>query len=252
MCAIGESTDEAHAIANFPLFDTPYKMAANYVPVLPLRALSDSDIYRKKGKAHMERRFYVRNLQGKLAEPYESMTVDIDVQGKGFFGRRIIATGKINDYNLHYENDISFRLPKKAVMNVHASLDGCEFLKLDIESDGDKLTNDVKGKFLGREVNYLTEWRNTKGLLSGMEYSLHAEGLTGASTIPCDGDNKDSEYCKDQDKASEEALYRGTANGNIMDFSITGTATELRENYFEIEENYGPILVKTSVEISYE
>ncbi len=236
------------ALANHPLFDTPYKAAANYIPVLIVRALGSTEIYRKKGHAHLTRSFHVRNLQGKLAEPYETMVIDIEVAGKGLFGRIGRAHGFINDLEVNYENIASFGLPKKAFLNVIASLDGCEMMKYKVQSDGDKLTNDVDGVFLGQAVKYHTQWRNTSGTLAGTNYQLNVEG-NGKGSLPCDKENIDSSYCKEHKNDKKTNLYSAKSNGKIGSYMISGWLKETRTGHFESEEIYGPIVVKSTLDV---
>ncbi len=244
-----ETTAKTSAIANHPLFDTPYKAAANYLPVLALRALGSTEIYRKKGHARIVRNYYVRSLQGKLGEPYETMTLNIEVKAKGLFGRVAIGTGTINDLDLYYENHASFGLPRRVYMDSFASLDGCEFLKLKVVTDGDKLINDVTGTYLSKTTNYKTEWRNTNGMLAGYNYQITAEG-NSANAMLCDKSNQDSAYCKEHSKGKEGSLYEAKSSGLIAGYKITGWIKETRPNHFESEENYGPILVKTTLDTS--
>lgn len=244
-----ETSAPSSAIANHPLFDTPYKAAANYLPVLALRALGSTEIYRKKGSAHLVRRFYVRSLQGKLGEPYETMVLDIEVSGKGLFGRVAKAYGRINDLDLYYENEASFGLPKKAYMNAYASLDGFELVKLKIESDGDKLINKVAGNYLSKETNYQTLWRNTTGLLAGLNYKLFVEG-SGGTTVPCDKTNEHTAYCQEYAKHKTKTLYEAKSSGTIAGYNISGWVRETSPDHFEAEEYYGPIVVKTLLDVT--
>ncbi len=246
MCELNPNT-EISAIANHPLFDTPYKAAANYIPVMPLRALASTELLRKKGTARMVRNFYVRNLQGKLAEPYETMTMDLEVSSRGLFGRTIKGTGRINDLDLYYENQMSFRLPKKIYMEAFARLDGCEMMKLKIETDGDKLTNDVRGLYLGKKTDYHTDWRTTTGFLAGSNYEMIAEGISKGG-VPCDKHNQNTAACKEHANDKPSTLYVGKSSGKVAGQMINGWVRETRANHFEAEENYGPIVVKTIID----
>ncbi len=251
LCEPKSSQKEILAIANHPLFDTAYKSAANYIPVLALRALSSTDIYRKKGKAHLVRHFFVKNLQGKLAEPYETLVLDIVVSGKGLFGRNISAQGRMNDLDVYYSNKMSFGLPKKAHMDVVASLDGCEFMKFKVESDGDKMTNAVEGTYLGRTLKYFTNWRQSLGTLAGLPYEMVVEG-NGKSSVPCDKHNQDNTYCKELAKHKDIVLYHAKSQGRISGYIINGWIKETRTGHFEGEENYGPIFIKTVLDVYVE
>ncbi len=242
-----ETAAKVSAIANHPLFDTPYKAAANYVPVLALRALNSTEIYRKKGHARIVRNYYVRSLQGKLGEPYETMILNIEIKAKGLFGRVAIGTGTLNDLDLYYENHASFGLPRRVYMDSFASLDGCELMKFKVETDGDKMTNNLSGHFLSKATNYKTNWRTTTGLLANSAYNMVVEA-NGTNTIPCGKDNQDAAHCKDS--AKTKTLFEGKSSGSIAGYTISGWIKETRPNHFESEEYYGPILVKTTLDTS--
>jgi len=224
-CEITHPQKSKVALTHHPLFDTPYKMAANYSPVLVLRALGETEFYRAKGSAHMLRKFYVKDLTGELAEPYEVMDIDIKAKARGFFGRTIEASGKIDGHNFYYQNKMSLGLPKKVDMNILVSLAGCEMMKLKVKTEGSAKTNKVTGTFLGKTVDYFTDWRDSKGILSGTAYEIYVNGLA-------DGD-----------------LYHGISNGDIAGFKIKGDARETSHNHFEIVEEYGYILVKTILDV---
>lgn len=242
-----ETNTASAAIANHPLFDTPYKAAANYSPVLALRALGSTEIYRKKGNAHLIRKFYVGNLQGKLGEPFETMVLDLEVSAKGLFGRVAKGFGHINDLDLYYENEASFGLPKRAYMNAYASLDGCELMKLKTDSDGDKLINKVSGNYLSRVIDYQTQWRSSSGLLAGYQYQINVEG-SGGTTVPCDKSNQHTVFCQEHGKS--KSPYQGKSSGTIAGYKISGWIRETSPDYFEGEEYYGPIVIKTVLDIT--
>lgn len=216
----------ANYLRNYPLFDTEYKIAANYVPVLPLRALAHAEVYREKKSFHLERYYYVKNLEGDLGKSYQSIILDAEISGFGIFSRKIKAKGKLNEFDLEYENNMSFSLPKKATMKVEAILDNVKFLDLKIKSDGDDMTNKVTGSFFGKEVDYHTEWRDTDGKLSGLEYTIHAEGVQ-----------------------KEENSFKAISNGKISNYNISGSAKMISENEYQSSEDYGPITVKTFITI---
>ncbi len=211
-------------LANYPLFDTDYKKAANYVPVLALRAIYDAKIYREKRKAKIIRNFYIKDLSGKFSKPYQKMEINLEVNAKGLLGREIIAMGKINEFDFDYYNRIKFSLSKKARMDIKAHIDNVEFLDLHIESDGNKKTNDVKGQFLGKTVNYLTEWRSTSGTLAGLPYTMFVKGTP-----------------------EDEKVFSATSKGFIGTSEITGEVKIVDKDHYLSEENYGPILIKTDI-----
>jgi hypothetical protein len=54
-------------IQNYPLFDTEYKIAANYIPILALRAFAHAEVYKEKKPSRLIREYYVKILQANLA-----------------------------------------------------------------------------------------------------------------------------------------------------------------------------------------
>ena len=210
----------------YPLFDTEYKLAANYLPILGLRALADADIYRKKNKTHIERFFYVKDLSGKFAAPYQTIICDIEVRSKGILGRELLAKGTLNDFDFYYKNDIKPSISKKAQMSATASIDGCEFMNLEINSDANSMTNNVQGSFFGLEVAYKTVWRQTEGLLAGTKYKIYTEG------------------------AKKNSLFEAFTYGSMGNSPIKGEAKEIQPGVYHTEESYGPVLVKTFITVS--
>lgn len=211
---------------NYPLFDTEYKLAANYLPVLALRALAHAEVYKDKKSSHLERYYYVKDLQGKFSKPYQTLILDIDVKGHGFIGREVSAKGKLNEFDLIYDNKLSFSLPRKASMKATARLDGIQILDLNIKSDGITMTNDIEGSFLGQEVQYKTNLRDTEGILGGYKYKLHTEGIH-----------------------PDAFSFETTTQGTIGSTGIYGKGRLVKPNYYEFEESYGPILIKTKLTI---
>ena len=211
-------------LQNYPLFDTPYKVASNYLPILAIRAFAHAGIYKDKKSCRLERLYYVKNLEAEFGEPYQKTTLDIEVQGHGFFGRKIVATGTLNEFDLEYENKIGASLPRNASMKVHAKLAGVEFLNLHIKSDGKKNTNEVEGTYFAKEVKYQTEWRDTNGTLANLDYKAHTEGLH-----------------------NEVDHFNAITRGSIDKYEIFGHGTMVKPNYYEFEEHYGPIVVKSKL-----
>ena len=226
ICPVKVANDCASFLRNYPLFDTDYKVAANYVPMLPLRALANGEIYKKKKSFHIERFFYVKNLKGDLGKAYQSIILDGEVTGFGIFSRKIVAEGKLNEFDLYYENNMSFALPRKANMKVKAKLDDIEFLKLKIHSDGVAMTNDVEGVFFGREVDYHTDWRTTNGNLAGITYNIFAAG-----------------------EIRENDGFDVTMEGSIGSYSMKGFGKKVSDKQYQSSEDYGPIIVKSFITI---
>lgn len=211
-------------IQNYPLFDTKYKIAANYIPILAPRAFAHAEIYKEKKKCKLERLYYIKNLEGQFSEPYQTTILNIEVKNHGLFGRKIVATGKLNDFNLEYENIVGASLPRNAAMKVKASIEGIEILDLKIKSDGNAQTNEVQGSFFAKEVNYLTKWRDSNGCLANIDYKVHTEGLD------IETDN-----------------FKVVTRGSIGNHEIFGHGNMPKPNYYEFEEHYGPILVKSKL-----
>lgn len=204
------------------LFNSDYKIAANYVPVLPLRAFAHAEIYKHKKKLNLKREFFYNSA----AKAYATMNLNIEVNGKGFLGREIIATGTLNEHKVEYFNEVKPYLPRNVDMKVIAKLDGIRVLELDVASDGTKMTNIVKGKFFNREVNYSTNWRNTKGVLAGLNYEIYAEGVE-----------------------KEKTSFRAISKGHIQSQSISGSCQMIESNLYRCQEQYGPISIKTEIKI---
>lgn len=207
------------------LFNADYKIAANYVPVLPLRAFAHAEIYKHKKKLKLERYFYYKSA-GPSAKPYATMNLNVEVRGKGFLGREIIASGTLNEHKVEYFNEVKPYLPRNGDLNVIAKLDGIRVLELTIASDGTKMTNVVKGKFFNKEVNYSTNWRNTKGVLAGLNYEIYAEGIE-----------------------KEKNSFKAISKGRIQNQSISGTCDIIEENFYTCQEEYGPLRIKTDIKI---
>lgn len=224
---LNQSTQQCHqTLLVYPFFDTQYKMAANYVPILPLRALAHADVYKNKKNFELERYYYVKDLQGKFKDPYAVLKLNGQVKGRGFLGRDVEVHGTLNDFNLEYMNIMTFSLPKKAHMLVTAKLDGIEFLNLEIFSDGDKMTNDVSGKFFGKKVKYNTCLRNTEGLLAEVPYSIFTHGIV-----------------------STPQEFKTVLEGRIGKHLIDGQIYMVSKNNYLSIENYGPIQVKSYVRV---
>lgn len=209
------------------LFNTEYKISAHYLPILPLRAIAHASLIKDKKSARLERYFYYKDASGKISgNPFETITLDITVSAIGLLGRKIIAQGKLNEYSLYYENILHGVFPKNAQMQVRATLDGIEILDLDIASDGTKMTNTVKGTFLSKNTDYNTEWRDTSGVLAGHSYKIHTEGVV-----------------------NELAEFKAITSGTIASAKIGGECNLIKTKYYESEEHYGPILVKSKLTI---
>jgi len=220
--------DCSRYLAHHPLFDTDYKLAANYVPILALRALAHAEVYKDKKPFHIERYFFVKDLSGsdKLTKAYETIILDGEINGFGIFNRKIKVKGTLNEHDIDYINEMSFSLPRKAHMKIKAVIDDIPFLDLLIKSCGTAMTNDVEGTLFTKEVKYHTSWRDTEGLLAGLEYQITATGVV-----------------------KEETDFYATLLGSIGNYPIKGTIKLVKPGYYESIEEYGPILVKTFITV---
>lgn len=226
-------SDCSENIIHYPLFDTDYKIAANYAPILGLRALSHGNIYRKKKKFHLERFFYVKDLTGKLGKPYESLIVDGEVKGTGLLSRRITAHGKLNEFDFEYINDASVSFTRKAKLTIVARVDKFLILDLEVNSKASDLSNVVKGSFFGKKVDYTTKWRDTDGILAGIPYKVHTQGTV----------------YEDEEEVHASEAFGVETKGSIGEYEISGSGKMTTEGYYQTSESYGPIVVKTFITI---
>ena len=70
-----------------PLLNTKAKLMANYTPILALRGLGHSKLYRKKGTAHLERFYYEKDAK----TPYQKLILNIYVSSTKWNNRIIDA-----------------------------------------------------------------------------------------------------------------------------------------------------------------
>ena len=206
------------------LFDEKAEVVANYSPMLALRGLANSKIYRKKGKAHLERYCYRANEKS----PYQKTIVNINVHTDEWRKRVVEAFGTINGHPLYYKNIMEFSFPRKAQMNAYCNVDDSyNLLSLYIESDGNKMTNKVLGYFAGRSVQYLTTHRLSEGVLSGSNYKIYIEG----------------EHDKDS------SLLKLKSDGFFDEVKISGEGKEIKKDEYEFVERFGTITVKTFLKV---
>lgn len=206
------------------LLDTKAKLAANYTPILALRGLAHSKIYRKKGTAHLERYYF---LDGSKI-PYEKILLDIVVSSTKWNDRIIEAKGIINSQPIIYKNIMELSLPKKAKMNIYCNIGTYTLLSLFVNSDGTDMTNSVVGYFAGKPVQYFTKHRLTEGILASSDYDLSVEGLVNAKT----------------------GLLELKSKGTLAEVQIEGEGRECPDGHFEFTERFNNILVKSYLHIS--
>lgn len=222
---LGPST----AAPSFPdslkeLLNTKAKIIANYSPMLALRGLANSKVYRKKGRAHLERYYYEAGSKS----PYQKTIVNIKVHSDKWRERVVEASGTINNHKLYYKNIMEFSFPKKGKMHIYCNLDDTyQFLSLYVESDGGKMTNKVLGYFAGKTVQYFTEHRLSEGILANSNYRMYIEGNT----------DKDSGFL---DLKSD---------GFLDEIKIHGTGKEIKKDEYEFTEQFGSITVKSFLKV---
>ncbi len=222
-----EIVDKDLLIKRNSLIDTPYKLAAHYVPIILLRALTNSDYPKNIRKAHFERLTYTscEEKTGKCSGLIEKMTIDIELEKTGLLSRRAIAKGKINDLDFEYSNDMKFRFTKRGTQIIRSTIEGMPYINLDIDTDGNEKTNDVEGSLLGKKVKYHTKYRTTAGSIGGYPYKIYVSGIRDKQT------------------------FQISLDGSIGQYKITGHGEEVKKDYYEITEKYGPLTMKSTVKV---
>lgn len=216
---------ECHkALLEHNLFNSKAKLVSNYLPILALRALAHADVYKNKKSFRLERFFYMKNNSGNYEQAYEEIVLDGSIEPRGLFGRAITLKGKLNDFDLWYQNIMTASLPRNLFMDVVATLDDVKILELEIHSDGIKMTNNVKGHFFGQKIQYSTEMRDSNGILAGQKYRAHTIG-------------------------ENHKCIEFNTEGSFGDINISGEGKMLAPSQYETVEYYGPIMVKTFVKI---
>ena len=213
------------------LVDTPYKLAAHYLPPMLLRALIESHFYRSKRKAHYERTIYLPSSEAGTktltsdALELEKLSLDLEAKGLGLLGRKITAKGKLNNLNLSFFSEMKFKISKHGTQDIKSTLGGLDFINIKVVTDGKAETNDVTGTLLDREVDYHTKYRDTEGKLAKFDYKLHVQGI------------------------HDKPLYEVSSNGHIGDYKIKGFGRAIEKDVYEFEENYGPLLIKSTLRV---
>jgi hypothetical protein len=206
-----------------PLLNTKAKLMANYTPILALRGLAHTKLYRKKGTAHLERFYYEKDAK----TPYQKVLLNIYVSSTKWNDRIIDAKGTVNSYPLIYKNIMELGLPRKAKMNVFCNIGTFNLLSLHVESDGMTMTNNVLGYFGGKSVQYFTKHRVSEGTLAGSAYLMNVEGAVNPKTN----------------------LLELISKGSLDEVSIEGTGKEFADGHFEFIEYFNDIKVKTFLHI---
>lgn len=208
------------------LMDDPYEVAANYLPALVMRSFTESKLFRKSKKAHVQRYFYRQLAPNKWSvEPFEKMIFDVDVQKTGMFSRKLMIKGKVNDIALDLVTEFKYNFTRKGVVETKSTLGGYSLLDLKVDSNGVLMTNKVLGSLWGNPINYKTQFRTTSGIIAGQPYEMYVKGV------------------------HNEPKYSVNSKGKIGNYEITGHGVETEPGLFHLEERYGPLLVKTVVEI---
>jgi hypothetical protein len=206
-----------------PLLNTKAKLMANYTPILALRGLGHSKLYRKKGTAHLERFYYEKDAK----TPYQKLILNIYVSSTKWNDRIIDAKGTVNSYPIIYKNIMELSLPRRAQMNIYCNVGTFNLMSLYVESDGNAMTNNVLGYFGGKSVKYFTKHRITEGTLAGSAYNMNVEGIVNPKTN----------------------LLELSSKGNLEEVNIVGTGKEFADGHFEFVEYFNDIKVKTFLHI---
>ena len=206
-----------------PLLNTKAKLMANYTPILALRGLGHSKIYRKKGTAHLERYYYEKDAK----VPYQKLLLNIYVSSTKWNDRIIDAKGTVNSYPIVYKNIMELSLPRKAQMNIYCNVGAFNLMSLHVESDGNAMTNNVLGYFGGKSVQYFTKHRISEGTLAGSTYNMNVEGAVNPKTH----------------------LLELVSRGNLDEVNIEGIGKEFADGHFEFIEYFNDIKVKTFLRI---
>ncbi len=206
-----------------PLLNTKAKLMANYTPILALRGLGHSKLYRKKGTAHLERFYYEKDAK----TPYQKLILNIYVSSTKWNDRIIDAKGTVNSHPLIYKNIMELSLPRKAKMNIYCNVGTFNLLSLFVESDGTAMTNNVSGYFGGKSVQYFTKHRISEGTLAGSTYTMNVEGVVNPKTN----------------------LLELVSKGHLDEVSIEGTGKEFADGHFEFVEYFNDIKVKTFLHV---
>jgi hypothetical protein len=228
--ALANSTLAQHHVKNqilpaelAPLLNTKAKLMANYTPILALRGLGHSKLYRKKGTAHLERFYYDKDAK----TPYQKLILNIYVSSTKWNDRIIDAKGTVNSHPLIYKNIMELSLPRKAKMNIYCNVGTFNLLSLFVESDGTAMTNNVSGYFGGKSVQYFTKHRISEGTLAGSTYTMNVEGVVNPKTN----------------------LLELVSKGHLDEVSIEGTGKEFADGHFEFVEYFNDIKVKTFLHV---
>lgn len=206
------------------LLNSKAKLIANYSPMLALRGLANSKIYRKKGRAHLERYYY----EAGSSIPYQKTIVNIKVHSNKWHERIVEASGTINNHKLYYKNIMEFSLPRNGEMNIYCNLDDTyQFLSLHVLSDGGKMTNRVVGNIAGKTVQYFTEHRLSEGVLANSNYKMYIEGTP----------------------EKETGLLELKGDGFLDEVKIRSSGKEIKKDEYEFTEQFGSISVKSFLKV---
>ncbi len=204
------------------LVDTPYEIASRYMPVLE-KAIGHCKVPFKAKKLKIERYVYESNN----TDPLEKLFLDVNIERKGLLGQLITAEGKLNDWDLSYTNNFKFSILGKGTMEVESLLDGKPFSTVNVFANKRTATADVFGELLGKDFNYITKDNFAEGILDGHNYKIDLETI--------------------KDKKGNVVAIR--SKGKIGDYIIEGHGYRQDDNSFVIEENYGPLTIKTFVKV---
>lgn len=204
--------------------DTPYKMAAHYLPVIVQRAMMTCKVPYKAKKAYIEQLVYESATS---AEPMERIVAEINIERKSMFSQMITAVGKLNDLDLRYKNLFKFSLARKGNMQIESVVGGEKFIDLSLDANKNTSITQISGKLMDNDVSSLTQANSTSGTLGKYPYNIAVEDI--------------------KDKRGK--LIAIKSSGSIAGYKIEGKGFARSKGFYEIEEHYGPLLVKTTVKL---
>lgn len=226
-----ELTQQNHKMQINALVDTPYKLISHYVPALVPRVLTENKFLRRARKADVKRLVYLKAKAAGLEDgvhtqiPIEQFEATFEASKSGMLSRNVYGTGILNGFEFTYDSKLKYRITKTGTIETKSTLGGKPYIEVHVDSNGNNKTNKVKGTVLGRNLEYKTVWRSSEGMIGTFPYKIHVEGLRG----------------KDH--------FAVKSYGSIGDYEISGFAKEVSKDNFEIEEEYGPLIIKTTVKI---
>lgn len=200
--------------------DTPIKAIFSYFPSPAiLRCLYHSDIPKKQRKAEIVRK---AKIDGVNIEERATITV---IQNKFFISTSLVDKDLIIPLRLNNSHIFNNKQSNKKV-NAIETLNPLNALQ-ELASLQKKTV--IKDKIGNQKIEYSTYLKTTKGKVGNLKYNLE---LTGKDI----GSNGEIRYL----------LY---GEGNIGNDTISVSGKEKAKDYYEINEDYGPVKVFTTIRV---